>query len=575
MRDADKAPATEQPADPATGGLDFIRARVAADVAAGRNDGRVVTRFPPEPNGYLHIGHAKSICLNFGLAHDYDSWCNLRYDDTNPLRENGEFVRAIAEDVRWLGFDPGERVFFASDYFEQLYEWALVLIRKGAAYVCSLSSEEMARMRGTLTEPGQPSPGRERSVEENLDLFARMRAGEFPDGAHSLRARIDMASGNLNLRDPVIYRIRHVTHHRTGDAWCIYPTYDYTHGQSDAIEGVTHSLCTLEFEDHRPLYDWFLEQLEIPRRPQQIEFARLNLTHTVLSKRRLAQLVDEGHVEGWSDPRMPTLAGLRRRGYPPAAIRDFCERIGISKANATTDLRLLEFCVREELNRTAPRAMAVLDPLRLVIENWPEDRVEWLDAENNPEDPDAGSRRIPFSRELWIERDDFREEAPPKWFRLAPGREVRLKHACYVTLTDVIRDEAGQVMELRATYDPKSMGGWTEDGRKVKGTLHWVCARHAVAGEVRLLEPLFARPDPDDLPEGGTWLDNLNPDSSRWLQGCQLEPMLGDLPAGTAVQFLRLGYFVVDSPATPAMPVRFNRIVSLKDSWARQESRGS
>ena len=550
------------------GARDFIREIVRADLEAGRV-GTVVTRFPPEPNGYLHIGHAKSICLNFGVAEEFGGRCHLRFDDTNPTKEAHEYIDSIREDVRWLGFDWGEHLYFASDYFEQLYEWAEHLIREGKAYVDDLSPEEIRAYRGTLTEPGRESPYRDRPVAENLDLFRRMRAGEFDAGARVLRARIDMASGNINLRDPVIYRILRASHPRTGDAWCIYPTYDFAHGQSDAIEGVTHSLCTLEFEDHRPLYDWLIDNLPVPSRPRQYEFSRLNLTHTVLSKRRLIQLVEEGHVRGWDDPRMPTLSGLRRRGYPPAAIRDFASRIGVTKSDNVVEMALLEHCARVLLNRTAERRMAVLRPLKVVIENYPEGRTEDLEAVNNPEDPSAGTRTVPFSREIHIERDDFMEDPPRKFFRLAPGREVRLRYAYFITCREVIKDETGEVVELRCTYDPATRGGNAPDGRKVKATLHWVSAAHAVRAEVRLYDHLFARPDPaaeDDF------LSALNDESLTALVDCRLEPALARARFGETVQFERQGYFCLDPDSTADKPV-FNRTVALRDSWARIQAK--
>jgi glutaminyl-tRNA synthetase len=548
---------------------DFIRQIVADDLRSGKHGGRVVTRFPPEPNGYLHIGHAKSICLNFGIAAEFGGVCHLRFDDTNPATEEAEYVEAIQRDVRWLGFDWKDKLFYASDYFEQLYEYAVQLIRDGHAYVDSLSAEEIRAYRGTLTEPGRPSPYRDRPIAESLDLFARMRAGEFPDGAHVLRARIDMASPNLNLRDPVLYRIRHATHHRTGDRWCIYPMYDYAHPLSDAIEGVTHSICTLEFEDHRPLYDWLIEHCRTPARPQQIEFARLNLTYTVMSKRRLLALVEGGHVSGWDDPRMPTLSGLRRRGVPPEAIRTFCERVGVAKRNSTVEVEMLEHAIREELNRRAPRAMAVLRPLRLVIENWPAERVEELEAVNNPEDPAAGTRRVPFGRELWIERDDFREVPPPKYFRLAPGREVRLRWAYVVRCTGVEKDpQTGEVTAVRCTADLASRGG-NARGRKVKATIHWVSARHAVEAEVRLYDRLFTVEEPG----GDDWLAQLNPRSLERLTGCKVEPTLAAAAPGSRWQFERLGYFCADPVDTrPGAPV-FNRTVTLRDPWARIAAR--
>ncbi|MGQ9593867.1 MAG: glutamine--tRNA ligase/YqeY domain fusion protein [Anaerolineae bacterium] len=543
----------------------FIRDIIQEDLRTGRFGGKVVTRFPPEPNGYLHIGHAKSICLNFGLAEEFGGVCNLRMDDTNPLTERMEYVEAILRDIRWLGFDWEDRLYFASDYFEQLYEWAVQLIKAGKAYVDSLSAEAIREYRGDFNRPGRESPYRNRSVEENLDLFQRMRAGEFPDGSHVLRAKIDMASGNMNLRDPIMYRILHAEHYRTGDRWCIYPTYDWAHGQSDAIEEVTHSICTLEFEDHRPLYDWFLEQLGV-HHPRQIEFARLNLSHTVLSKRKLLVLVEEGYVRGWDDPRMPTIAGLRRRGYTPEAIRDFCDRIGVAKTDSLVDISLLEHCVREDLNKRAPRVMAVLRPLRLVIENYPEGQVEHMEADNNPEDPSMGTRLVPFSRVLYVERDDFTEHPPKNWFRLAPGREVRLKHAYYVTCVDVVKDSNGEVVELRCTYDPESRGGATPDGRVVRGTLHWVSAAHALDAEVRLYDHLFTVPDVDAVE--GDWRAYLNPKSLEVLTGCKVEPSLAGAAPESRYQFLRLGYFCVDPDTTPNLLV-FNRTVPLRDTWAK------
>jgi len=545
----------------------FIRDIVAQDVAEGKFGGRVVTRFPPEPNGYLHIGHAKAICLDFGIAAEFGGRCHLRFDDTNPTKEEAEYVQAIMEDVRWLGFDWGEHLYFASDYFEQLYEWAVELIKKGLAYVDDLSPDEIREYRGTLTEPGRESPYRNRSVEENLDLFARMRAGEFEEGTKTLRAKIDMASPNLNLRDPVMYRIRKTPHYRTGDKWCIYPTYDWAHGQSDSIEGITHSLCTLEYEDHRPLYDWFLDALGI-HHPRQIEFARLNLSHTVLSKRKLIQLVNEGHVAGWDDPRMPTLAGLRRRGYTPEAIRDFCERIGVTKAENLVDIALLEHCVRDDLNRRAPRVMGVLRPLKVVIENYPEGQVEWLEAINNPEDPSMGTRLVPFSRELWIERDDFREVPPPKYYRLSPGTEVRLRYAYFIKCVGMVKDErTSEVVEVRCTYDPATRGGDAPDGRKVKSTIHWVSVPHALQAEVRLYDHLFLTPRPD---EDEDWKASLNPNSLERLTDCRIEPSVRGAPPGTRYQFERVGYFCVDPDSTPERLV-FNRTVSLRDTWAKIE----
>ena len=551
--------------------LDFIRSIITEDVEANKNNGRVHTRFPPEPNGYLHIGHAKSICLNFGIAAEFGGLCNLRFDDTNPIKEEEEFVESIKEDVRWLGFDWEDRLFYASDYFSQLYEYALQLIRDGKAYVCDLSADKIRGYRGTLTEPGQDSPYRTRSVEENLDLFERMKRGEFKDGSRVLRAKIDMTSPNLNMRDPVLYRVLHASHHRTGNKWCIYPMYDFTHGQSDSIEGITHSLCTLEFEDHRPLYDWFVKQLKIFV-PQQIEFARLNLSYTVMSKRKLMELVEGGHVTGWDDPRMPTLSGMRRRGYTPESIRNFCERIGVAKRESMVDMALLEHCIREDLNKRARRVMAVLRPLRVVIDNYPEERVEYLDAENNPEDPGVGSRKIPFSRELYIEKDDFREDPPKKFFRLAPGREVRLKHAYYIKCERVVKDEkTGDVVELHCTYDPETRGGWSKDGRRVKGTLHWVSAAHAIEAEVRLYDHLFMKPNPTGEKDGMDFKAYLNPDSLETLSTCQVEPGLVDAAPGMGFQFLRLGYFCVDSVDSSADKPVFNRTVTLRDTWAKIE----
>ena len=548
--------------------LDFIREIIAADLRANKNGGRVVTRFPPEPNGYLHIGHAKSICLNFGLAAEHRGVCHLRFDDTNPTREDLEYVESIQEDVRWLGFDWQDKLFYASDYYEQLYGYAVHLITNGKAYVDSLSADQIREHRGTLTQPGKNSPYRDRSVEDNLDLFARMRAGEFADGSLVLRAKIDMASPNLNMRDPVIYRIRRATHHRTGDAWCIYPMYDFTHGQSDALEGITHSICTLEFEDHRPLYEWFLRELPVPCQPQQIEFARLNLTYTVMSKRKLLELVTNRHVSGWDDPRMPTLKGLRRRGYTPESIRSFCERIGVAKRNSVVDMAMLEHYVRDDLNKRAPRVMAVLHPLRVVIDNYPPDRVEQLEAVNNPEDPGAGTRQLPFSRVVYIERDDFREDPPRKFFRLAPGREVRLRYAYIIKCVEAIKDAAGSVVELRCTYDPETRSGGSAESRKVKATLHWVSAAHAIPAEVRLYDSLFTRPDPDTVEDGRSYTDFLNPDSLEVLTACQLEPGLAGAEVGSRYQFERLGYFCVDPDSTEGAPV-FNRTVSLRDTWAK------
>ena len=553
---------------------DFIREIVEADVAAGKHRGRVATRFPPEPNGYLHIGHAKAICLNFGIAKEYRGICNLRFDDTNPVKEDVEYVESIKNDVRWLGFDWGDRLYFASDYFEEFYRYAVKLIEKGKAYVDSLGADELREYRGTLTEGGRESPYRNRSVEENLDLFRRMRAGEFEDGAHVLRAKIDMASGNVNLRDPTLYRIRKASHHRTGDSWVIYPMYDYAHPLSDAIEEITHSLCTLEYEDHRPLYDWVVEEAEAPFRPRQIEFARLKLSYTVLSKRRLLRLVREGFVSGWDDPRMPTLSGMRRRGYTPEAIRTFCDRIGLAKRDSLVDVAQLEHAVREDLNARAPRVMAVLDPLRVVIENYPEDRVEEIEAVNNPEDQSAGTRKVPFSRVVYVEREDFREDPPKKFFRLAPGREVRLRYAYLVTCTSVVKDESGNVVELRCTYDPATRGGSPPDGRKVKATLHWVSATHARDAEVRLYDRLFTRENPDDVEEGEDFTASINPDSLKVVSGARVEPSLESAAPGDFYQFERQGYFAVDPDSAPGR-LLFNRTVSLKDAWARIEARGN
>lgn len=560
----------EKSAKEAASSLDFIRTIIEEDIKVNKNDGRVHTRFPPEPNGYLHIGHAKSICLNFGLAREYKGLCNLRFDDTNPTKEEVEYVDSIKEDIRWLGFDWKDREYYASDYFETLYGYAIQLIKAGKAYVDDLSANEIREFRGTLTEPGKESPFRNRSIQENLDLFERMRAGEFPDGARTLRAKIDMASGNLNMRDPVMYRILRASHHRTGNDWCIYATYDWAHGQSDSIEGITHSICTLEFEGHRPLYNWFIEQLGIfPSR--QIEFARLNLSYTVISKRKLLQLVEEGQVSGWDDPRMPTISGMRRRGYTPEAIRDFCDRIGVAKRESTVDIALLEHCLREDLNRRAQRVMAVLRPIRLVIDNYPEDKVEMLEAVNNPEDESMGTRKVPFSRILYIEREDFREDPPKKYFRLAPGREVRLKHAYYVTCKNVIEDDnTGEIVEVHCTYDPETRGGWAKDGRRVKGTLHWVSADHAIDVEVRLYDHLFTLEDSSNVTEGTDFKDYLNPRSLETLTDCKMEPSLKDAAPGERFQFLRQGYFCADADSTKEKLV-FNRTVSLRDTWAKIE----
>ncbi len=546
----------------------FIRDIVTEHDASGRFGGKVVTRFPPEPNGYLHIGHAKAICIDFGIAQEFGGRCHLRFDDTNPTKESQEYVDAIMGDVRWLGFDWGEHLYHASDYFEQLYEWAVQLIKAGRAYVDDLTADQMREHRGTLTEAGRESPCRNRPVEENLDLFERMRAGEFPDGSRTLRAKIDMASGNINLRDPVMYRIRKATHQRTGDKWCLYPMYDWAHGQSDSIEGVTHSICTLEYEDHRPLYDWYLDQLGV-HHPQQIEFARLNLSHTVMSKRKLLELVQGGLVAGWDDPRMPTLAGLRRRGYTPESIRDFCERIGVAKADNLVQMALLEHCVREDLNKRALRVMAVLRPLKLVIENYPEGQVEEFEAVNNPEDPGAGTRRVPFSRILYIEQEDFRDPPPPKYFRLSPGVEVRLRYACIVKCTGVTKDsKTGEVTEVRCTYDPASRGG-DSGGRKVKGTIHWVSASHSLPAEVRLYDTLFSTPKPDEAEE---WKSVLNPKSLEVLRGCRVEPALAGVKAGERFQFERQGYFCVDSRDSAPGRLVFDRTVGLRDTWAKIEA---
>jgi glutaminyl-tRNA synthetase len=561
-----------EPIAPASGKSDFIRDIVNDHLKNGRFD-KVLTRFPPEPNGYLHIGHAKSICLNFGIARDYHGKTNLRFDDTNPLKESQEYIDAIKADVRWLGFDWEDREFYASDYFQQLYDWAVALIRAGKAFVDDCTADQIREKRGTLTEPGTPSPWRDRSVEENLDLFERMKAGEFPDGSRVLRAKIDMASPNINLRDPVMYRILHAAHPRTGDRWCIYPMYDWAHGQSDSIEGITHSICTLEFEDHRPLYEWYIDQLGI-HKPQQIEFARLNLTYTVMSKRRLLSLVQEGLVRGWDDPRMPTLSGMRRRGYTPEAIRAFAEKVGVAKNDSTVDFSLLEFCLREDLNKRAPRRMAVLRPLKVTLENYPDGRAEEMECQNNPEDPGAGTRKVPFSKVLYIEREDFREDPPKQFFRLAPGREVRLRYAYFITCREVVKNDAGEVVELKCTYDPATRGGDAPDGRKVKATLHWVSAAHAFDAEVRLYDHLFTKPDPDDAQEGGDWRSNLNPGSLEVLKGCKLEPALKDLPIGERVQFERMGYFVTDPDTRPGAPV-FNRTVTLKDTWAKIEKKSA
>jgi glutaminyl-tRNA synthetase len=549
----------------------FIREIILDDLKTNKFQGRVHTRFPPEPNGYLHIGHAKSIHLNFGLAAEFGGKCNLRFDDTNPSKEETEYVDSIIEDAQWLGGDWGDRLFYASDYFGQLYEWAVQLIKAGKAYVCDLSADEVRKQRGTLTEPGQDSPYRNRSVEQNLDLFARMKAGEFPDGARTLRAKIDMASPNLNMRDPVMYRILHAEHHRTGNKWCIYPMYDFAHGQSDSIERITHSVCTLEFEDHRPLYDWYVEQLGIYH-PQQIEFDRLNLTYTLLSKRKLLQLVQQSLVRGWDDPRMPTISGLRRRGYTPEAIRSFCRRVGVSKTNGITELGLLEYFLREDLNKRVSRVMAVLRPLRLVIDNYPEGQVEHMEAVNNPEDPSQGTRQVPFSRVLYIEQDDFREDPPKQYFRLSPGREVRLRYGYLVTCTSVVKDSSGQVTEIHCSYDPATRGGNTPDGRKVKGTIHWVSAEHAIDAEVRLYDNLFTKENPNEVAEGQDFTANLNPNSLEVVSAAKLEPSMRDAKPGSRYQFERLGYFSVDPDTTPQKLV-FNRTVALRDTWAKIEKK--
>ena len=552
----------------------FIREIIKEDLETNKWDGRVVTRFPPEPNGYLHIGHAKAICIDFGLAAEFGGVCHLRYDDTNPTKEEQEYIDAIKEDVRWLGFDWGEHEYYASDYFDQMYQWAVQLIKAGAAYVDDLNAEQIRQHRGTLTEPGVESPFRNRSVEENLKLFEGMKAGEFEDGSRVLRAKIDMAAPNLNMRDPVMYRILKVPHPRSGDTWKIYPMYDWAHGNEDSIEKITHSICTLEFEDHRPLYDWFLDQLGVYH-PRQIEFARLNLTYTVMSKRKLLQLVEGGRVSGWDDPRLPTISGMRRRGYPSAAIRNFCERIGVAKRDSIVDLALLEYFVREELNRDAPRYMGVLRPLRVVIDNYPEDRVEELEAINNPEDPSAGTRKIPFSKVLYIEREDFREDPPRKYFRLAPGREIRLRYAYFVTCVDMVKDEkTGDVVELHCTYDPETRGGDAPDGRKVKSTIHWVSAAHALDAEVRLYDHPFMKPDPNEVEEGQDFTANLNPDSLEVLASCKIEPSLAGAGPGTRIQFERQGYFCVDPDSTDEKMV-FNRTVTLRDTWAKIEKKMS
>ena len=552
----------------------FIRNIIAEDLKANKNNGRIVTRFPPEPNGYLHIGHAKSICLNFGIAAEYGGICNLRFDDTNPGKEDIEYVESIKSDVRWLGFDWGDRLYYTSDYFDQLYKYAVQLIKKGKAYVCSLSAEEIRKYRGTLTEPGKDSPWRNRSTEENLDMFERMRAGEFEDGEHVLRAKIDMKAPNLNMRDPVIYRIKRMEHHRTGNRWCIYPMYDYAHCLSDSIEGITHSLCTLEFEDHRPLYDWILDELNTDCHPQQIEFARLNLTYTVMSKRKLLKLVEQGHVDGWDDPRMPTLSGMRRRGYTPESIRAFCDRIGVAKKESIVDYALLEHCIREDLNERSPRVMGVLRPLRVVIDNYPEDLTEELEAQNHPTDPAMGTRKVPFSRVLYIEQEDFREDPPKKFFRLAPGREVRLRYAYYIKCEQVVKDEiTGKIIELRCTYDPETKGGWSSDGRKVRGTLHWVSAPHAIKAEVRLYDRQFIKENPTEGKDSADFMNYLNPNSLEILTSCRVEPGLAEAKPKSRYQFERLGYFCVDSVDSHEGALVFNRTATLRDSWAKIEKK--
>ena len=567
---------SEENASEVRGPSNFIKTFIDEDLRSEKND-TIRTRFPPEPNGYLHIGHAKAICLNFGIAEEYGGTCNLRFDDTNPIKEEEEYVQSIKEDIRWLGFDWQDREYFASDYFDQLYEWAIKLIEVGKAYVDDLTADEIREYRGTLTEPGRESPYRNRRVEENRDLFERMRAGEFADGSRVLRAKIDMAAGNLNMRDPVMYRILHASHHRTGDTWCIYPMYDFAHGQSDSIENITHSLCSLEFEDHRPLYDWFIRELEIyPSR--QIEFARLNLSYTVVSKRMLRQLVNEGLVSGWNDPRMPTLSGLRRRGFPAASIRKFCDAIGVAKANSLVDIALLEHLVREDLNQHASRVMAVLRPIKVLLLNYPEGESEEMDAVNNPEDPDAGTRKVPFSRQLYIERSDFHEDPPKKYFRLAPGREVRLRWGYFIKCVDVVKDDDGEIVELHCTYDPATRGGYAPDGRKVRGTIHWVSAPHALDAEVRLYDHLFAKPDPTEVIEGEDFKANLNPQSLEVVMGAKVEPGLARALPGESIQFERLGYYCVDSEDSAADRLVFNRTVTLRDTWAKiakAQKRGS
>jgi len=577
MTTASAKPAPESPEPKPPEPLDFLRAIVEDDIAAGKYPGGIVTRFPPEPNGYLHIGHAKAICISFGIANEYRGRCHLRFDDTNPVKEEQEFIDAIKEDVRWLGFDWGSHEYYASDYFGLLHDWAVLLMKAGKAFVCDLSAEEISKFRGTLTTPGKESPFRNRSVEENLDLFERMKQGEFPDGARVLRAKIDMASPNLNMRDPVMYRILHAHHHRTGDEWNIYPMYDWAHGESDWIEGITHSLCSLEFEDHRPLYDWFIRTLsELGAKspnanyfPKQREFNRLSLTHTIVTKRLLRELVEKKLVNGWDDPRMPTLRAMRRRGYPPAAIRVFIDSVGLSKRVQAIDLSRLEHAVREELNRTAPRVFGVLNPLKVVITNYPDGEIEDLEAANNPENEAAGTRNVPFSKVIYIEREDFADVPPPKFFRLAPGKEVRLRAAYYITCTNVVKDAKGEIVEVHCTYDPATRGGWSQDGRKVKGTLHWVSAQHAIDAQVRLYDRLFIKDDPQDVAPGGSYLDNLNPNSLTVLSGCKLEPSVAKYRSGDVVQFERHGYFCVDPDSKPGKLV-FNRTVGLRDSWAKE-----
>ncbi len=571
LNQPDKEASAPGPATSPTPASNFIRDIILRDLETGKHQGRVHTRFPPEPNGYLHVGHAKSINLNFGFAREFGGKCNLRFDDTNPSKEETEYVDSIIEDVKWLGGDFGDRIFYASDYFQQLYDWAVQLIKSGKAYVCDLNAEQVRQTRGTLTEPGQESPYRNRSVEENLDLFERMRAGEFPDGSRTLRAKIDMTSPNLNMRDPVMYRILRAEHHRTGNKWCIYPMYDYAHGQSDSIERITHSCCTLEFEDHRPLYDWFVQQLGIYA-PQQIEFDRLNLTYTLLSKRKLLQLVRDKHVAGWTDPRMPTISGMRRRGYTPEALRNFCSRIGVSKTNGTTEFGLLEYFVREDLNRRALRVMAVLQPLKVVIDNYPEGQVEMMEAVNNPEDASAGTRQVPFSKVLYIEQDDFREVPPKQYYRLSPGKEVRLRYGYFITCQSVVKDASGNVTEIHCTYDPLTRGGNAPDGRKVKSTIHWVSAQHAVDAEVRLYDTLFTKEDPNEVEEGQDFTANLNPKSLEVISHAKLEPSLAEAAPLSLYQFERLGYFCADQDSRPGKPV-FNRTTQLRDTWAKIEKK--